>query len=290
MPSLGPAASPGLQSHGRTWPTSPTTVGRVHDGVVAVVGRLRLTRRAGVWRSLDVCENPGDSGEVLRTCLDDSGREFGSSYHVKVTCFSPEGVEGIVPGMVIYHDACDAEAESADGCTDWGPAEGEAGSFWLDSDGDSCAKYKENQWCAQHGDGFANEDGSTANQACCVCGGGDPFTPGSGDGSSAPVSSTDAQCVLLEPFLPEDGSCRDRLFAHGELVPDRCYGTADVPGLFDPRYFLSFKLRCDETTDVISVTCYSVDDPWFARASCRHSCRLCRSPCATCAQRGRAAR
>jgi hypothetical protein len=44
-------------------------------------------------------------------------------------------------------------------------------SGWKDSDGDSCQVYADNDWCEQYGDGYAN-DGKTANQACCSCGGG----------------------------------------------------------------------------------------------------------------------
>jgi hypothetical protein len=43
---------------------------------------------------------------------------------------------------------------------------------WVDSDEDGCDWYADGQdRCERFGDGYAN-DGKTANQACCVCGGG----------------------------------------------------------------------------------------------------------------------
>jgi len=52
---------------------------------------------------------------------------------------------------------------------------------WYDADGEryNCAWYGEGTNCEQHGSGFANADGLTANDACCACGGGvtDPTDP-----------------------------------------------------------------------------------------------------------------
>merc|ERR1711865_735472 len=72
-----------------------------------------------------------------------------------------------VPGMdaTIYNDTC---LEPSGGCTDSSLSDGTA---WVDNVGDSCAQYVSSQWCAQYGDAYAN-DGLTANQACCGCGGG----------------------------------------------------------------------------------------------------------------------
>lgn len=42
---------------------------------------------------------------------------------------------------------------------------------WTDSQGYDCEVYAtSNQWCEKYGDDFEN-DGRTANEACCVCGG-----------------------------------------------------------------------------------------------------------------------
>merc|ERR1711862_564027 len=48
---------------------------------------------------------------------------------------------------------------------------------WYDAEGEeySCAWYAEDDRCEQYGDGYEN-DGYTANEACCVCGGGAPTT------------------------------------------------------------------------------------------------------------------
>jgi len=42
---------------------------------------------------------------------------------------------------------------------------------WADSTDDNCARYVANEWCERYGDGYEN-DGYTANTACCGCGGG----------------------------------------------------------------------------------------------------------------------
>ena len=55
------------------------------------------------------------------------------------------------------------------------PIEGDACTDslgWYDSDGDTCEWYAEGGRCARFGNYFQNF-GETANQACCVCGGGD---------------------------------------------------------------------------------------------------------------------
>lgn len=43
---------------------------------------------------------------------------------------------------------------------------------WRDSDSDDCAFYAEGSNCADYGNDFAGIDGKTANEACCICGGG----------------------------------------------------------------------------------------------------------------------
>jgi len=58
---------------------------------------------------------------------------------------------------------------------------------WYDSYGDGCAWYAPGSNCADYGDSYANL-GTTANQACCVCGGGKPT---SGGPSPTPPPPTD---------------------------------------------------------------------------------------------------
>eukprot|EP01000_Liburna_glaciale_P003565 NODE_290_length_1246_cov_1324.590643_g171_i0.p1 GENE.NODE_290_length_1246_cov_1324.590643_g171_i0~~NODE_290_length_1246_cov_1324.590643_g171_i0.p1 ORF type:complete len:232 (+),score=67.90 NODE_290_length_1246_cov_1324.590643_g171_i0:469-1164(+) len=48
---------------------------------------------------------------------------------------------------------------------------------WLDSDGDSCSAYYQNDWCVDRVPpswvaSYANSEGVDATRACCVCGGG----------------------------------------------------------------------------------------------------------------------
>lgn len=43
---------------------------------------------------------------------------------------------------------------------------------WQDSYGDGCDWYEPEGACESYGDSWANNDGITANMACCVCGGG----------------------------------------------------------------------------------------------------------------------
>merc|ERR1712166_1499752 len=62
------------------------------------------------------------------------------------------------------------------------------GDPWNDSDGASfnCAFYESGSGCTAYGDSYANE-GLTANQACCVCGGGE--TPGDPNAQPTPSPS-----------------------------------------------------------------------------------------------------
>ncbi|CAB9513786.1 unknown protein [Seminavis robusta] len=61
--------------------------------------------------------------------------------------------------------------EEIPGCSD-SPA------HWTDVDNDGCDWYAEDDNCQVFGSGYAGEDGKTANEACCFCGGGyDPNAP-----------------------------------------------------------------------------------------------------------------
>ena len=48
--------------------------------------------------------------------------------------------------------------------------QGEIGE-WINSYKETCVMYGENSWCDDHGH-LTNEEGLTANEACCACGGG----------------------------------------------------------------------------------------------------------------------
>ena len=72
-------------------------------------------------------------------------------------------------------------------CTDWTST---SGSSWEDDIGYSCVDYISEGYCAQYGSGYDSEgsgydssgydsasQGVTANEACCICGGGVSNTP-----------------------------------------------------------------------------------------------------------------
>ena len=51
------------------------------------------------------------------------------------------------------------------------PGECEDIAGWTDSEGDGCALYEAEEWCSI-AEAYADEDGVTALDACCYCGGG----------------------------------------------------------------------------------------------------------------------
>ena len=66
-------------------------------------------------------------------------------------------------------------------------------SNWVDSEGDDCSFYAEGSNCVDFGDLYADNNGITAKQACCVCGGGlnnksDGPAPAPAPGPPPPVS------------------------------------------------------------------------------------------------------
>ena len=65
---------------------------------------------------------------------------------------------------------------------------------WVDSDGDSCEWYAQPDACEDYGNGFANF-GKTANEACCVCGG--------GTNSASFFSSRHLFHKMLDYFYPQ---------------------------------------------------------------------------------------
>lgn len=72
---------------------------------------------------------------------------------------------------------------------------------WYDADGPtySCAWYGSGSNCASYGDSYANF-GTTANQACCVCGGGSPTS--GGPTSPTPVPPTNPPPTNPPPTNP----------------------------------------------------------------------------------------
>lgn len=72
------------------------------------------------------------------------------------------------PGDESTWECCTSYSSCFPGCTDLTVS---GGLEWTDSAGDNCIAYWSNGWCDQYGTGFRNE-GYVANDACCVCGGG----------------------------------------------------------------------------------------------------------------------
>jgi hypothetical protein len=46
---------------------------------------------------------------------------------------------------------------------------------WKDADGNGCDIYEDERWCAEFGES-ENEQGISADDACCACGGGDELS------------------------------------------------------------------------------------------------------------------
>lgn len=70
---------------------------------------------------------------------------------------------GWVPGLnddLVAQQACCVCGGGSNGCSD---VEG-----WVDSDGDGCDVYEQNDYCSLYGNFFEN-DGHTASTACCAC-------------------------------------------------------------------------------------------------------------------------
>jgi hypothetical protein len=90
--------------------------------------------------------------------------------------------------------------------------------MWTDSDGFNCEAYGQtthdkmggvSAWCQMYGDAYANF-GHTANQACCVCGGGSPPTAPLVTPPTAPLVTSDCEVTVYEhwpdgmtPSIPE---------------------------------------------------------------------------------------
>ena len=88
---------------------------------------------------------------------------------------------------------CDAGEDTANCPSDCPCVDNPEG--WYDSDGPTCTYdcnwYSSGTNCASYGDSYANF-GTTANQACCVCGGGSPTKGGPGPTESPTSSPTPA--------------------------------------------------------------------------------------------------
>ena len=135
-----------------------------------------------VWSHFDSL-----TGEQIRKALEQNAKDKGTSG------FDNFYGHGLVDAKATF-DALSA-GNIPGVCTD--SVEG-----WHDSDGTefNCAWYSIGSNCAQHGDSFVN-DGFTANQACCGCGGGTtsndggptraPTAPGSPTRAPTPAPTPD---------------------------------------------------------------------------------------------------
>merc|ERR1712166_1341596 len=95
----------------------------------------------------------------------------------------------------------------------------ENGTDWYDSDGETytCEWYQDTEGaCDAYGSGFT-DDGYTASQACCTCGGG---TTGSNSGSGSTESSSDSESES-DYEEPESMEEEDDLLVqeHAKLTP-----------------------------------------------------------------------
>ena len=87
--------------------------------------------------------------------------------------------------------------KSNDGCKDQNGTK--SGLPWTDSYGDTCAVYAEMTQCDSWGDADLNGEGS-ANDKCCVCGGGDsPYNSPSSTTIDA-SAYCDLSCNLASTF------------------------------------------------------------------------------------------
>ena len=109
--------------------------------------------------------------------------------------------------------SCEGDGGSGGG----GDEECEDVEGWHDSDGNDCKWYTEDDNCDDHGSRHEN-DGHTANEACCVCGGGitggDGGDDGGGDEECEDVKgwhdSEGKDCEWYE----EDDNCDDHGLQH----------------------------------------------------------------------------
>lgn len=60
---------------------------------------------------------------------------------------------------------------------------------FVDAWGDGCARYEETNACKSYGNEYANDQGLTANMACCICGGGTNVTTGEDGEDPLPPST-----------------------------------------------------------------------------------------------------
>ena len=79
------------------------------------------------------------------------------------------------------------------------------GAPWADSEGYTCAKYiEEDGWCSAYGDDYEN-DGLTADEACCVCGGG--TVPNCYDLTANGMHWTDSQGYTCIDYSDDNSRC-----------------------------------------------------------------------------------
>lgn len=106
---------------------------------------------------------PTKTAQEIRQALESSAQDLGSS-----------GKDNQYGHGLVRADLAYASLNTGGTCTDTPVG-------WYDSDGPyyDCAWYSEDDNCAKYGNSYANQ-GKTANQACCACGGG---SSGTGTGS-----------------------------------------------------------------------------------------------------------
>ena len=110
---------------------------------------------------------------------------------------------------------------------------------WTDSAGDGCAWYVDADGtnCAEYGGGYAGTNGQTANDACCVCGGGQTGSPPTTNApvkppTKAPTKSPTEAPVMFPTSPPADSpvsSCTD-VPGWADSYGDGCAWYVDADG------------------------------------------------------------
>jgi hypothetical protein len=89
-----------------------------------------------------------------------------------------------------------------------------------DADGEDCQAWEANDWCTPHGDNYFNSDGVSANDACCVCGGGQGD---SGPCDASVLLSNAADLGDCTAVLNHLGSCTNVASAGVACTPSTCF-------------------------------------------------------------------
>ena len=143
---------------------------------------------------------------ALAKCAVDPGNSAAGVLWATSMGASPCGDTGTPTSPPTEAPAPPTEAPAPESCTDKSLADGSA---WHDSASIifTCAWYSKSNRCERYGGGIANV-GLTANQACCICGGGDQDTPPAPPPTAVPTES------------PSDTSCEDQTLGDGSQWHD----------------------------------------------------------------------